>query len=219
MKRKLKDVFHVGPGFARKTWIMIVTELLTGFFLSILVEVHLGTDPCTFFNVTVSDRLGISLGNWQVLFNLALFVIVIMFTKLQYLGVGTLANMFLIGYACDFGRWFFHRVLPEEAFTEFPARGILFAIGLFTFILCCGVYMNLSMGVSPYDALPMIISDHLPRLPFAVVRMCWDFGFIGLGTLLHGVPTVGNFLMSLFLGPIVGIIGRWMAKKFPMLVE
>ena len=213
----LKQMFHTGPGFAKKCVSIIITEILTGFFMALLVEVNLGTDPYAFLNVAVSDRLGISFGTWQMIFNLGLFLIVIGLREFSYIGIGTIANIFLLGYSCDFGRWFFHVILPAQAFKVFPARGVLFVIGLVTFIPCCGVYMNMHVGVSPFDAIPMIISSHLPKVPFAVVRMGWDFGMIGLGILFGGIPPVGCVIMAVCLGPIVGRIGKWMMKTFPAL--
>ena len=211
----LKSVFHVGPGFGKKTAAIIVTEILTGLFLSFLVEVNFGTDPCSTLSVVISDRFGILMGTWNVIFNLCLFVAVFALSGFRYFGVGTLANMTLIGYACDFGRWFFRRILPDFLFTQFPARGITYACALLGFITCCGVYMNMDAGLVPYDAIPLIISQHLPRVPFTLVRMCYDFSVIGIAALLGGRVPVGCFLMALFLGPVIGGVGRWMSRSVP----
>ena len=63
--------------FVKRLITVIVAVIVMGFALSWLVLVDMGTDPCTLMNLTISSRLGISLGNWQALFNSILFIIVI----------------------------------------------------------------------------------------------------------------------------------------------
>ena len=48
-----------------------------GFFLSFLVLCNLGTDPCTFMNRSISSRIGMQFGNWQLLINCVMFLIVL----------------------------------------------------------------------------------------------------------------------------------------------
>lgn len=87
--------------FVKRLITVIVAVIVMGFALSWLVLVDMGTDPCTLMNLTISSRLGISLGNWQALFNSILFIIVIWKGR-EHIGFGTLANMFLVGYSLDF---------------------------------------------------------------------------------------------------------------------
>ena len=94
-----------------------------GFALSWLLLVDLGTDPCTLLNQTISTRLGISIGNWQALFNTVLLIFVIIFGG-RNLGFGTLANMFLVGYSIDFspgsGRKSFRQTSSPRWVCESP---------------------------------------------------------------------------------------------------
>lgn len=221
MERKMKklkslildDIFKVGPGFGRLAVNMIIVEVLTGFFLSFLINVNLGTDPCTFMNLIVTSKTGIRFGNWQLLLNVGLFVFVIAMSRFRYIGLGTIANMVCIGYSADFFRWVWSKFLPGTLFTTYPGRIIFFIIGLVGFVLCCAVYMNYDMGLAPYDATPCIIRDLLKRVPFVVVRMCWDFGIIGIGCLLGGRPPVGTLILAVVLGPTVGFVGRLMKRQ------
>lgn len=188
---------------------VIITEIVTGFFLSFLIEVKFGTDPCTFMNLSISDRLGISFGTWQFLLNLILLVFVLLFSKLRYIGIGTVANMVLIGYSADFCRFLWARVFPSGFFTQTVARIAFFVIGLVGFVICCAIYMNLDMGLSPYDALPKIIHEHVRTKSFTPVRMCWDFSVIIIGMIVGWrLPEIGVVAMALFLGPVIGFVGR-----------
>ena len=169
--------------------IMMAGILLMGFTVSMLINVDLGMDSFTFFNLQLSRALGISYGTCT-------------------LGFGTLANMFLIGYLSDFFRWVWRKTLPADLFTQMPSRAVIFALALAVFLFGCGLYMNGRMGVSPFDAIPIMLCRGRHRLPFAAVRMIYDFLAIFFGCLLGGRPTIGNILMVIFLGPVTSAIGR-----------
>ena len=102
-----------GKIFAARMVIVILATILMGFCLSWLLLIDLGTDPCTMMNQAISSKLGISIGNWQAGFNIVLLVIVIIFGE-RNLGVGTLANMFLVGYSIDFFTWMYFPIIAYE---------------------------------------------------------------------------------------------------------
>ena len=98
--------------FARRLISVILAVIVMGFALSWLGLGNFGTDPFTSMNLAISGRLGMSLGNWQALLNCLLFIIVILWGR-EYIGFGTLANMFLVGYSIDFFSWVWSKVLPD----------------------------------------------------------------------------------------------------------
>lgn len=200
------------PEFCHAAVRIVLIEILTGFFLSFLIEVNLGTDPCTFMNLEIARVLKLSFGTWQLVLNAVLFVVVVAVSRLRYIGVGTIANMVCIGYSSDFCRWIWRQLLPRSLFTAYPGKILFFVMGLAGFILCCAVYMNYDMGLAPYDATPCLISGYLSRVPFPVIRMCWDFGVIGIGCLFGGKPPVGTLILAIFLGPAVSLVGRFMHR-------
>lgn len=218
LKDKIKAYF-TAPDFMKRFIVMMVGVFLMGFFLTFLVKVDLGTDPCTFMNLSVSNRLPISFGTWQLVLNSFLFIFVILF-DIKKIGPGTLANMTLIGYIVDFFSWIFSKTIPEYYFTTFPYRGVIFVAALILFIISVSFYINANMGVSPYDAMPQIISDRvLKKVPFKFVRMGYDFLVIGVGMIFGGKPNIGIVLMALFLGPVISYIGGILNKHVFHLME
>ena len=113
--------FYQKKHFWTRLILVIAAVILMGFALSWLLLVDLGTDPCTLLNQTISTRLGISIGNWQALFNIVLLIFVIVFGG-RNLGFGTLANMFLVGYSIDFFSWIWAKILPPDLFTSMGVR-------------------------------------------------------------------------------------------------
>jgi uncharacterized membrane protein YczE len=211
IKKYFTDYFSQ-KDFAKRLIVMNIGVFLMGFFLSFLIKVDLGTDPCTFMNLTLSRAIGISFGTWQLLLNTVLFIFVILFGK-QFIGFGTIANMVFIGYIADFFCWLWEKTIPEYYFTQFPQRGVVFAIALFLFIISVSFYINANMGVSPYDAMPQIISERvLKNVPFAIIRIAYDFLVILIGILFKGTPNIGIVLMALFLGPIISTVGKFLNK-------
>lgn len=133
--------FYQKKHFWTRLILVIAAVILMGFALSWLLLVDLGTDPCTLLNQTISTRLGISIGNWQALFNTVLLIFVIIFGG-RNLGFGTLANMFLVGYSIDFFSWIWAKVLPADLFTSMGVRIAVLIPALILFILAASFYMD-----------------------------------------------------------------------------
>ncbi len=202
----------MGEGWQKRTKVCVAGTLVQGFFLSFLIKVNLGTDPYTFMNVSIADRIGWTFGNWQLLMNAVLLLFVLLTSRLRYLGFGTLANMVLIGYTADLGSYLWTRLFPAAAFTEAASRIPIFAAALIGFLIAAAVYMNAGMGLSPYDAPPSILHEHAGRLPYFIVRIVWDYGAVLIGVLAGGTPTVSNLIMAIALGPVVTLIGKAMRR-------
>ncbi|MBP5447218.1 MAG: hypothetical protein J6X95_03845, partial [Treponema sp.] len=188
------------PNFAKRLAFMLPAVILMGVFVSVLVEIGWGTDPASFMNLNIAAALGWGLGNTQVL----VYGIMLVFTfafGAQMIGFGTLANMFLIDYVVDFCRWLWRNIGFAQFIQEgtFAARLTIFSICLLLFVAVAAIYMNARMGVAPYDAMPVIISGWIPKVPFFVVRIIFD-----LSAVLAGV--IAGSLCGAIHGSIVGSI-------------
>lgn len=194
--------------FTKRLVTVILAVILMGFSLSWLVLVNMGTDPCTSLNLAVSSKLGMSIGNWQALFNCILFVFVILWGR-EYIGFGTLANMFLVGYSLDFFSWLWDRLLPAGAFESFAVRIAVLFPALVLFILAAAVYIDVELGTSPYDAIPFIVDKHQTKLSFRVLRCCYDLLVIVLAYLFGAQIGIVTIIMGFTLGPVI----TWVGKK------
>ena len=145
-----------------------------------------------------------------------LLVLVVIFGG-RNLGFGTLANMFLIGYFVDFFTWIWNRVLPADFFTTLPVRIAVLIPSVILFILTAALYMDVDMGTAPYDAIPIIISGHLPKVPFKVIRIAFDFSVTMIGFSFGGKIGAMTVIMILALGPVIQWLGDIMKKHFPAL--
>lgn len=197
--------------FARRLIAVILAVIVMGFALSWLVLVDLGTDPCTSLNLAISEKLGMSLGNWQALFNSILFLFVILLGR-EFIGFGTLANMFLVGYAVDFFSAIWALVLPDGVPDSLAVRLAIMVPALTVFVVAAAVYMDVELGTAPYDAIPLIVDKHQKRIPFRWLRMAYDFSMIGIGLLFGADIGIMTILMALTLGPVITLLGKKMNR-------
>ena len=207
---KEKLAAFLGPDAKKRFLLMILGVFGMGFFLSFLIETAYGSDTCTFMNLPLSARFGLSFGTWQLILNCIMFVAVIAL-KPRLIGAGTFANMICIGYISDFFRWVWAQLLPEGFFMMQPARAIVFVLALIPFIISIAIYMVADMGLSPFDALPVILCEKI-GLRFSLGRIIWDFLAILVGIVAGGKLNIGTFLLALTLGPAAGIVDKWIKK-------
>lgn len=205
--KEILQGFYKKTHFTRRLIMVILAVIVMGFALSLLLLVDLGTDPCTMMNKAISEKLGLSIGNWQAIFNILLLIAVIIFGG-RNLGFGTLANMFLVGYSIDFFSVIWKRVLPLEWFDILWVKVAVFIPSLIIFVIAAAIYMDVDLGTAPYDAVPYIISQRLPKVTFKIIRIVFDFATIGIGVLLGGKLEIVTILMALLLGPTIGMVGR-----------
>lgn len=194
----------------RKAALMLTDVIGMGIFLSFLLQVGYGTDTSSFMNASVSDRLGIQLGTVMIILNIIQFIPEFIWGR-KHIGIGTIANMVLIGYTSDFCTFLENRFIPPEIFTTQPYRTIIFIPALILFLISAALYMNAGLGLSPFDAIPTMFSNHF-RLPFFAVRMGWDFIAILIGLIAGGNLTIGTVILAFTVGPAVAWIGNLMKK-------
>lgn len=198
--------------FALNTVLVVAAVICMGITLGFLLETDLGTDPYTFMNVSISERIGWTLGNWQFLLNAVVFILVILITGLKVIGPGSVANMILVGYTVDITRFIIHRTFADGFFMGPVARPVTFILGLAGFLVSAATYMNSRLGQSPYDGLATIIGSRIKHVPFFITRIAYDFLAVLLGFLFGGRIRIGTVLMAVFLGPAISLVGSFMDK-------
>ncbi|MFR4352068.1 MAG: YczE/YyaS/YitT family protein [Roseburia sp.] len=192
--------------FGRRLAAVLLALTGMGFAISWLVLVDLGTDPCTGLNLALAAKLGMSVGNVQALVNCILFVFVIAFGRC-YIGFGTLANMFVVGYSLDFFSRLWAKVLPEGLFDSMAVRVVVLFPAITIFVVAAAVYMVAEIGTAPYDAIPLILAKSQSRIPFRAVRIGYDFFVILLGLMFGARIGAVTILMALTLGPVITVVG------------
>lgn len=195
--------------------LVILSVIIMGASLAFLYRTNFGTDACSCLNLGISSRLGMTLGNWQVIFNCILFIFVIVFARNQ-IGWGTLANMFLVGYSFDFFSWLLNRTLPADFFEGIIIRIAVTIPALIIFVVSAATYMAVELGTAPYDAIPFIIASKIERVPFRIVRIIWDVSSFMIGWALGSTLGIVTVIMAFTLGPVITWIKVHVIEEYVM---
>lgn len=205
--------FKITKDWIKSFFVMIIAVIVMGMCVSLLVMCDMGADPCSAMNYGISHKLGMSFGNYQLLSNIVLLIIVIIFDK-KLIGTGTLGNMILVGYSADFFTWIWKEVCHIQAQLNLGIRIVILIPALILFILAAAIYMQSGHGTAPYDAVSFLISEkvekHSGKNMFRIVRIVYDLAATGIGVIAGGEIGVITILMVILLGPAVDLVGRIM---------
>ena len=185
----------------------LISVLFMGITLSVLKLLDLGMDSFTYMNVNIANKAGWALGNWQLCLNIVMFIPVILWGR-KHLGIGTIFNMVLIGYTVDFCTWIWELINLESFLDGLVVRYIVMLPVLVVFIFAAAIYMSTDMGTAPFDALPMMISEKIPKVSFKVVRFIWDLTAVTIGFVLSGKVPIVTILLVIFLGNTIAFVRK-----------
>lgn len=172
-KMSFTDFLPAGAYRLRRAAVMTVGVLFMGFAVAALVLADLGTDPFTTACLAFAARMGWLLGSAELLINAVMFCLVL-WQDPHRIGLGTLANMVLVGYTADFFGWVF-RLYGITAPTGGAARFVFMVAALAVFVVAASLYMTADLGTAPYDAMSFVLAAHaapsaLPRRTHGVGR-------------------------------------------------
>lgn len=207
-------MFKRPPQFKLRMLAMIVGIMMMGIALSVLMKLKLGIDPYACLVLGLSNRLHISYGNCHVLVQLIMFGFVIYFNR-ELIGFGTIGNMICLGYIVDFSSYLLDLWIPSTFWENIVTRVGMLLPSMVIFVVGVALYMVVELGVSPYDAIPFVLTNLLKKFSFKTVRIVWDFTFLSLGYLLGGTVGVVTLICVCFIGPVTA----WMGKKIAPYLE
>ena len=188
---------------------MMMGNLLIGTGVAFYRMSGFGVDAFSCMNLGISGFLGMSFGNWQLMVN-TMMLIVVWFTKRDCIGPGTIVNMVGVGYLADFICWLVQDTLQVQ--MTLPLRIGALVLGSVFAGLGVAFYMVAEMGIAPYDSVAVIIEKLTRgRVPFQRARVLSDVTVVVVGVvfclLSHGdlrlIVGVGTICNALFNGPLI----------------
>lgn len=184
----------------------LVGVLTTGFSVGMFNFSHFGMDPFQVCSFGVWMHTSIGYGAFYTLTNL-LMLIVVFFVDRSKIGLGTMINIFLLGYMVQFSSWLFTTLIPEPLMIQ---RVILLLTGIM--LLCFGssLYFTANLGVSTYDAVALILAEKKVA-PFPYCRIGTDLVCVISGVLLGATAGIGTVITALFMGPIIAFFNKTVA--------
>ena len=144
--------FLIKPPFIKRLLLMLIGVIVMGICVSVLKLTHFGTDPCSATNYGLCKLTGLSFGTIQVITATLYFLIVICFDYSK-LGLGTLGNMFVVGYVADFTTYFTNDVLGITDIDSFFVRFVVMIVN------SCSSYRFVSKSMTGVTTFPKSITS------------------------------------------------------------
>ena len=203
----------------KRILLMLVGVFFMGVGVQFLNRTNLGPDPFSAMNYGFAAMAGISFGTFQMLFNAALFILVLFIDRKQF-GLGTIGNMVIVGYSADFTGWVVNKLgfMPAAENMSIGLKIGIMIPTLTLFLFAAALYMNCGLGTSPYDALPVLLHRGIEKaakkqIPYRFVRMLYDGIATVVALLVGGTVGVVTVLMVFTLGPCVDYVSKLVKKS------
>lgn len=203
----------------KRILLMLVGVFFMGVGVQFLNRTNLGPDPFSAMNYGFAAMAGISFGTFQMLFNAALFILVLFIDRKQF-GLGTIGNMVIVGYSADFTGWVVDKLgfMPAAENMSIGLKIGIMIPTLALFLFAAALYMNCGLGTSPYDALPVLLHRGIEKaakkqIPYRFVRMLYDGIATVVALLVGGTVGVVTVLMVFTLGPCVDYVSNLVKKS------
>jgi uncharacterized membrane protein YczE len=178
-----------------------VVQLLVGLVLygagcALTIEAGLGVDPWTVLAEGVSLRTGIGVG-W-VTNILGALVLLAWIPLRQRPGIGTLANILLVGTSMQATVWL---IPPVDGVL---VRAALLTGGVVLVAIASGLYIGAHFGPGPRDGLMTGLHGRF-GVPIWLARLSVEGAVLILGWLLGGTVGIGTVVFAVCIGPLVHI--------------
>lgn len=175
---------------------LLVGLPLYGIGAALTVAAGLGVDPWTVFAEGISQRTGIGVG-W-VTNIVGLLLLVAWIPLRQKPGIGTIANILILGTAMQITLWLVPPISGVVAQFATLVGGILLVA------IASGLYIGARFGPGPRDGLMTGLHSRF-GIPIWAARGSVEVTVLILGWLLGGTVGIGTVLFALTIGPLVHI--------------
>ena len=169
----------------------------------------MGNDPSTALAIAFSDCVGLELSIGLIIATSVYFVAEILLDW-KIIGPGTFVNWFCVGFAATWWGDLLNTLctLPEG----FIGRLGVMAVGVLVLSRSAALYQTADVGLSPYDALSIIMSKRLP-IPYFWCRIITDSVCALTAFLCGGLIGLGTLTCAVGLGPFIAFFNRFVSEK------
>ncbi len=183
-----------------------IGQLALGLFLygagiALMVRGGIGVPPWDVLTQGIALRTGLSFGLITVL--VGALVLLLWIPIRQKPGIGTVANVLMVGPAAQLGLW----ALPIT--DDLLPRILMFALGLAVVALATGLYIGARMGPGPRDGLMTGIHNRF-GVKLWIARTAIELTVLTVGWILGGNVGIGTLAFALLIGPMVHVTIPWL---------
>ena len=179
---------------------LVVGLAIYGASMAMVVRGALGAIPWDVLHTGLIEHIPITFGQISIL--LAMVVLLMWIPLRQMPGLGTVANVFLVGLAADIAL----AILPVTG--DIGVRLALMLGGILLNAMATAMYMGSQLGPGPRDGFMTGLARVSGR-SIRVVRTAIEVAVVALGWALGGAVGVGTVLYALAIGPLAQRMLPW----------
>ncbi|MCA0385779.1 MAG: Tat pathway signal sequence [Firmicutes bacterium] len=191
----------------RRILMTVAGVLISGFSVGIFNFSMFGMDPFQVFAHGIWNHTNMGYGTFYAIVNLIMLVGVFFIDK-KKIGLGTLINIFILGYVVEFSSWLFITWIPDPSIL---IRSIALGCGILIISFGSALYFTGNLGVSTYDAVALILSEKKVA-KFQYCRIGTDLICTLTGFLLGATVGIGTLVTAFFMGPIIAFFNKKVAE-------
>lgn len=162
--------------------------------MAMMIRAGMGLDPWDVLHAGLAERLGISFG--AVVTVVGALVLLAWVPLRQLPGLGTIANVAVIGVATDVGLALLPA--PDDRFVQVLVLGA----GVLLNGVAGAMYIGAQLGPGPRDGLMTGLASRT-RFSLRAVRTGIEVTVLAVGYLLGGPVGLGTVLYAIAIGPLV----------------
>ena len=191
----------------RRIIMTVLGVLISGFSVGMFNLSAFGMDPFQVFAHGVFMHIPMNFGTFYMILKL-LMLVFIFFIDRHKIGLGTVINIFLLGYVVQFSSSLFEAAVPN---TALGVRILFLIVGIVVLCFGASLYIVGDLGVSTYDAIALILSEKKVAR-FQYCRIGSDLICTIIGFVLGATAGIGTVVTALFMGPIIALFNEHISK-------
>ncbi len=202
----------------RRFTMTVLGVMISGFSVGMFNFSMFGMDPFQVLTHGIWKHTNMGYGTFYAIVNLIILTVIFFLDK-KKIGLGTLINIFLLGYAVEFSTLLFTSWVPNPnlviRITSLLAAVVLMSFG-------SSLYFTGDLGVSTYDAIALFMSEK-GIAKFKYCRIGTDLTCALVGFLFGATIGIGTLTTALLMGYMIAFFNKKVSipfrygKKIPVL--
>ena len=189
---------------------MLIGNVILGTGAGMLRAADFGVDPYQCFVLGIDNLLKLGYGTTFVVVNAVFLVLMLVFAR-RMLNLGTLVNMFFLGYIIDFSHSICMNITPLPSVL---VRVVYFIVSILLITFSSAVIYTADMGVSTYDWIALKTAEAQKKVSFKWCRVGTDLVCVIVGLVFSIIPGIGTIVTAFLLGPLVSFFRTYCSEPF-----
>lgn len=194
----------------KRILMMLIGNVILGTGAGMLRAADFGVDPYQCFVLGIDKALKLGYGTTFVIVN-AVFLVLMLVLARKMLNVGTLVNMFFLGYIIDFS---YSMCMKVTSSPSFFVRVVYFIVSILLITFSSAVIYTADMGVSTYDWIALKTAEVQKKVSFKWCRVGTDLICVMIGLVFSIIPGIGTIVTAFLLGPLVSFFRTYCSEPF-----